>query len=84
MNQLYGRILRDPRHCDVTLLDYAEIDERRFSGWRMGRVDLARVNPGSILRYSEKPTLDPFTMTGRAALAFLEELSSSAAIASNE
>ena len=25
VNELYGRILRDPRHQDVILLDYAEI-----------------------------------------------------------
>ena len=82
VNALYGTITRDPRHRDVTLLDYAEIDERRFAGWRMGSVDLGKVNLSNILRYSEKPVLDPFTMTGRAALALLHELTASAAIVS--
>jgi len=45
VNALYGRIVQDPRHRDVTLLDYAEIDERRFAGWRMGSVDSARSTP---------------------------------------
>src|SRR5271165_1706495 len=40
VNTLYANIVRDPRHRDITLLDYAEIDERRFAGWRMGSVDL--------------------------------------------
>ena len=84
VNALYGRIVQDPRHRDVTLLDYAEIDERRFAGWRMGSVDLGKINPGKVLRFSEKPVLDPFSMSGRAALALLEELASSAAIASHE
>ena len=84
VNQLYATIVRDPRHRDVTLLDYAEIDERRFAGWRMGSVDLGKVNLSNILRYSEKPVLDPFTMTGRAALALLGELTASAAIVSHE
>ena len=84
VNALYCDIVRDPRHRDVTLLDYAEIDERRFGGWRMGSVDLGKINPGSILRYSERAVLDPFSMTGRAALALLEELANSAAIASHE
>jgi hypothetical protein len=84
VNALYANILRDPRHRDVTLLDYAEIDERRFSGWRMGSVDLGKVNLSRILRYSEMPVLDPFSMTGRAALALLEELVATAAIVSHE
>ena len=84
VNSLYGSIVRDPRHRDITLLDYAEINERLFSGWRMGSVDLAKVNLGSILRYSEKAVLDPYSMTGRAALALLEELNTSGSIVSNE
>jgi hypothetical protein len=80
VNCLYGRILRDPRHTDVTILDYAEIPERRFASWRMGRVDLDKLNVGVVLKYSEKPHLDPFQISGRVALALLEELMSTAAI----
>jgi hypothetical protein len=82
VNALYEAIVRDPRHRDVTLLDYAEIGERRFAGWRMGIVNLNRVNLGTILRFSESPVLDPFSMSGKAALALLEELASSGAVAS--
>src|SRR5512134_2418721 len=60
VNRLYGNLLRDPRHRDVTLLDYEEISVRRFAGWRMGRVDLSKVNMTTVLKYSEKPQLDPF------------------------
>jgi len=84
VNALYASIVKDPRHRDVTLLDYAEISERRFASWRMGRVNLNRVNQGSILRFSESPVLDPFTMSGPTALALLEELTSTAAIVSGE
>ena len=84
VNALYGNIVRDPRHTDVTLLDYAEIDERRFASWRMGRVNLNRVNQGSILRFSESLALDPFALSGRTALALLDELTSTAAIVSGE
>ena len=82
INRLYNNLLRDPRHQDVTLLDYAEISERRFSGWRMGRVDLSKVNMSVVLKYSERPRLDPFTISGGAALALLEELISTAAVVS--
>jgi len=84
VNALYAEILRDPRHHDVTLLDYAEITERRFAGWRMGCVNLNRVNVGIVLRYSERPSLDPFSMTGSAALALLDELVSTGSIVSRE
>lgn len=80
VNALYGAIVRDPRHRDVTLLDYAEITERRYAGWRMGCVNLNRVNQGIILRFSEQTTLDPFAMTGPAVLALLDELMNSGAI----
>jgi hypothetical protein len=82
VNRLYNNLQRDPRHRDVTLLDYAEIVARRFAGWRMGRVDLNRINTSTLLKYSERPRLDPFTMSGPVALALLEELISTAAIVS--
>jgi hypothetical protein len=84
VNGLYANIIRDPRHHDVTLLDYAEITERRFSSWRMGIVNLNRVNVGSILRYSENAVLNPFSMNGQTALLLLQELASTAAITSRE
>ena len=84
VNTLYGTIVRDPRHRDVTLLDYAEITERRFANWRMGSVNLNRVNVGTILRFSESPVLDPFSMSGQATLALLEEPTSTAAIVSRD
>jgi hypothetical protein len=84
VNALYADIVRDPRHREVTLLAYSEIAVRRFAAWRMGCVGLNRVNQGSILRFSEAAVLDPFTMSGEAALALLEELLSTAAITSGE
>jgi hypothetical protein len=80
VNALYAEIVRDPRHRDVTLLDYAEVAERRFAGWTMGRVNLSKVNPSLLLKYSERPRLDPYSMSGKVSLALLEELISTAAI----
>jgi hypothetical protein len=84
VNTLYGNIVRDPRHTDITLLDYAEITERRFASWRMGRVNMNRINQGSILRFSESAGFDPFTMSGTTALALLEELTSTASIVGSD
>jgi hypothetical protein len=84
VNALYATIARDPRHREVTLLSYEDIDQRRFANWRMGSVDLKRIHLGTILRYCERPVLDPFAMTGKAALALLDELVTTAAIATRD
>ena len=84
VNALYTNIVRDPRHGDVVLLHYEEIQERRFASWRMGSVDLKRINLSTILRFSEKPILDPYIMSGHGALALLEELVDTAAIVSSD
>lgn len=80
VNRLYGSIVRDSRHHDVTLLHFEEIAERRFSGWTMGVVNLTRVNPSIVLKYSARPVLDPFAVPGRASMAMLEELIATASI----
>ena len=61
-----------------------EILERRFGSWRMGSVDLKRVNLSTILRFSERPVIAPFSMSGEAALALLQELAETAAIVSHD
>ena len=80
VNELYGHIVRDNRHKDVALLHYEEITERRFSGWTMGQVNLAKLNTSIVLKYSEKPELDPYSVSGAVSLALLEELMLTASI----
>jgi len=82
VNQLYSRISGDPRHTDVILLHYEEITERRFAGWTMGQVNLARVNPSTLLKYSERPVLDPYAVSGKVSMALLDELIAMACIVS--
>lgn len=64
------------------LLHYEEITERRFAGWTMGQVNLARVNPSTLLKYSERPVLDPYAVSGKVSMALLEELIATACIVS--
>jgi len=80
VNELYNRIARDPRHQDVTLLNYEEISERRFAGWAMGQVNMARLNPALLLKYGESATLDPWAVSGAATVALFEEMVATAAI----
>lgn len=80
VNELYNSIVRDGRHRDVVVLHYEEIAERRFASWTMGMVNLERINPALLLKYGDKPELDPYGVSGRASLALLEELMLTASI----
>lgn len=80
--ELYNAIVRDQRHLDVRILTYEEIPERRFGGWSMGQVNLAKVNPTLLLKYAEKAELNPFTCSGRATMALLDELIATASVVS--
>lgn len=80
VSELYAHIQRDPRHKDVVLLHYEEISERRFGGWTMGQVNLSRINTSVLLKYSERPELDPYAVSGKVSLALLEELMATASI----
>lgn len=78
---LYNAIVKDGRHEQVRLLTYDEIAERRFGAWSMGQVNIARTNPGLLLKYFRRAELNPFEASGRATLALLEDLVATAAIA---
>jgi hypothetical protein len=77
---LYNAIVSDERHSQVRLLAYEEIAERRFPGWSMGQVNVETVNRALLLKYSEKPVLDPFVSPGQATMALLTELVASGSI----
>jgi Sensors of blue-light using FAD len=80
VSQLYNRIATDPRHSEVVLLNYEEISERRFAGWAMGQVNLARLNPALLLKYSETAILDPYAVSGEVSMALFEELVATASV----
>jgi hypothetical protein len=80
VNKLYNRIVADARHSDVLLLNYEEIAERRFAGWSMGQVNMARLNPALLLKYSECAKLDPFAVSGKVSVALFDELVATAAV----
>jgi hypothetical protein len=80
VSDLFGHIQKDVRHKDVVLLHYEEIEERRFGGWTMGQVNMSKINTSILLKYAEKPELDPYSVSGRVSLALLEELMATASI----
>ena len=80
ISELYGHIQKDVRHKDVVLLHYEEITERRFGGWTMGQVNMEKINSSILLKYAEKPELDPYSTSGAVSMALLEELMATACI----
>jgi hypothetical protein len=80
VSELYKHIQKDPRHKDVCLLHYEEISERRFGGWTMGQVNMSKINTSILLKYAEKPELDPYSVSGKVSLSLLEELMATASI----
>ena len=80
ISELYGHIQKDARHKDVVLLHYEEITERRFGGWTMGQVNMEKINSSILLKYAEKPELDPYSTSGEVSMALLEELMATACI----
>ncbi|HWI11413.1 MAG TPA: BLUF domain-containing protein [Burkholderiaceae bacterium] len=80
VSQLYNRIARDPRHTDVVLLSYDEIDERSFAGWAMGQVNMNKLNPALLLKYSEAAVLDPYAVSGKVSMALFNELVATASV----
>jgi hypothetical protein len=75
INRLYGAIVRDDRHNDVTLLHYADIHQREFESWTMAYIRADDLDKRILFKYSPTKTLDPFQMTAAQALGFIRELS---------
>ena len=79
---LYNTIVRDDRHLKPRILSYEEIRERRFGAWTMGQVNIAKVNPTLLLKYSRRAELNPFLSSGHATMALLDELMATASVVS--
>ena len=79
---LFATIIRDARNTDVQMLSYEEISERRFGNWTMGQVNLANINPALLLKFSERAELNPFSCTGAATMALLQEIAATGSIIS--
>ena len=80
VSELYNRIAQDPRHRDVVLLSYEEIEERSFAGWAMGQVNMGRLNPALLMKYSEAAVLDPYAVSGKVSMALFNELVATASV----
>jgi len=81
--ELFNAIVRDDRHLNVRILIFEEIAERRFVAWTMGQVNIAKVNLALLLKHSEKAVLNPFSCSGQATMALLDDLVATASVTSH-
>lgn len=71
VNELYNRIVRDPRHADVSLLEYVKVPFREFENWSMAYVHTDEIAQALLHKYSTHRVFDPFTMGPMQARVFL-------------
>ena len=77
VNALYHRIMKDPRHTKIVLLEYGDISVRQFEDWRMKLVLLTEKKSQLVKRFSATEKFNPYEMTAPTALSFLQHLRTS-------
>lgn len=83
VNDLYARLMRDPRHHTVTMLSYKEIEERYWSNWSMGFAAPNTDNRALFLKYSQQSTFNPYGMKAEATEKMLMDLAKTTITMSN-
>lgn len=74
VNALYHRLLRDERHREPAILDFAEITQRRFGTWSMGLLSTLEENRQLFQKYSGSREFDPYAMSIPSLRAFFSEV----------
>jgi hypothetical protein len=74
LNQTYARLLADPRHAEVQLLDYREVSRRWFPDWSMQALPPGLLTRQRLLRYGERELFAPTRLSADNAAALLEDL----------
>ena len=75
VNELYAKLIQDPRHHTVTVLGYKEIEQRHWANWSMGFAAPNSNNRALFLKYSQQSTFNPYGMAADATEKMLIELS---------
>ena len=72
INQLYTNISRDMRHQYLTLLEYADIEQRTFGDWSMGFLSGNALDRELLDKYTfGSGKFNPFILNGQQVRNFL-------------
>ena len=74
VNDLYRRIVQDPRHRTPTLLEYGPVPCRDFENWSMAYVRADEIAHALLRKFSTRHVFDPFEMSPAQARGFLIEV----------
>lgn len=74
VNATYHRILGDPRHRDLVLIDCRDVEQRWFGEWGMHGLPPSRLTRQRVLRFSERELFAPTRLGGASAIALLADL----------
>jgi hypothetical protein len=70
VSDLYHTVVRDPRHTDLVLIDFAYKPARDFGRWGMALYDASHSDDPSLKKLSSK-NFDPYTFNRRNSLEVL-------------
>tara|TARA_R110002012_G_scaffold318732_1_gene537627 strand:+ start:2062 stop:2508 length:447 start_codon:yes stop_codon:yes gene_type:complete len=73
VNELYLDIADDPRHDDVVIISYNEVNEHAFPQWQMGYA-ASSAKFSALLKALGQTEFSPDNMTPEQAFTFLTEM----------
>ena len=74
INDLLRKLVRDPRHHSLQVIDSRETDQRRWVGWSMNYLTPTTTHRNEALRFSGGPTFNPYLMSMRQLMLLIETL----------
>lgn len=74
LNVLYSDIMGDPRHHDLVLLGYDDIEERMFASWEMAYIGPHDISKKILDKYFLGASFDPYSLDQAAAQAMVRLL----------
>ena len=75
VKQLFGRLVTDRRHSNLTLISCAKIQNRSHAACAMGFASASQANKAALLRHGTTSRFDPCGLSTAATLAPISELS---------
>ena len=75
VNAIYHKIMKDPRHHHIRLIDFSEIEQRFFINWSAGLNMNSQTKREVFFKYSASNEFDPYTLSAQSTRLYLKELS---------
>jgi hypothetical protein len=76
VNRIYhSRIVTDPMHEDLRILNVSSVMSREFEAWAMGFADVKPDDRPLVLRFFPKGSVEPARIDAKGSIAFLSALS---------